>query len=100
MCRQDFLIQNDELVQYLGTDTEVTVPNTVKKINRGVFYNCANVTSVTLPVSLKQVCRSAFHRCEDLNLVRYLGTEAHVQEINFARGNEALLRAERIVCGF
>lgn len=82
-----------------NTRTEYTIPDGVQEIMRFAFLRNAHLTSVTLPASLKQVCWSAFRRCENLKLVRYLGNEAQFQEIDFARGNEDLLRAERIVCG-
>ena len=93
--------QKETLISYpIGnTRTDYTIPDGVREIMRFAFLRNAHLTSVTLPVSLKQVCWSAFRRCGNLRLVRYHGTEEQFKNIDFARGNEDLLRTERIVCG-
>ena len=49
--------------------TSVTIPNSVKTIERFSFYNCKSLTSVTIPNSVTTIEQSAFSECRSLNSV-------------------------------
>ncbi len=63
-----------EIVKYLGTDTEVTVPDSIPGLDNyavlvlgsEAFANNADVTAVTLPDSLKVIDDRAFINCTAL----------------------------------
>lgn len=57
----DFLILDGVLVKYLGTSTEVVIPEGVIKIDDHVFCE-KNLTSVTLPDSLMEIGSCAFYK--------------------------------------
>ena len=58
-AEEDFVIENGTLVKYVGTDTDVVIPEGVTTIGCGVFCNM-NITSVTIPNSVKCIEHSAF----------------------------------------
>lgn len=61
------------LVNYVGTDTEITLPvnyNGQKYvINDYAFYNCSKLTSVTIGNSVTSIGDSAFYGCTSLTSV-------------------------------
>ena len=44
-------------------------PNTVTKIRRGAFYNCARLTSVDIPASVTDIGNYAFYGCASLTAI-------------------------------
>ena len=62
--------------------TSVTIPNSVKTIERFAFYNCNSLTSVTIPNSVTTIEVYAFSVCTSLtsvtipNSVKTIGQEA------------------------
>ena len=55
----DFNIVDGILVEYLGNDSFVVIPDGVTKINDHVFLK-HYVTSVSIPVSVKKISKHAF----------------------------------------
>ncbi|WP_455097076.1 leucine-rich repeat domain-containing protein [Prevotella jejuni] len=49
--------------------TSVTIPNSVKTIERFAFYDCKSLTSVTIPNSVTTIEQSAFSYCSSLTSV-------------------------------
>ena len=66
---KDFIIRDADLLDYVGVDTDVVIPDGVKRIGRA-FYK-KNVTSVTMPGSVIMVCNAAFFECERLEKVTF-----------------------------
>lgn len=73
------------LIQFpAGLKVTYTIPNTVKTIGIGAFYDCKNLTgSLNLPNSINTIEKSAFENCTGLtgsltipNSVTYLGEDA------------------------
>ena len=71
---QDSLIDEDDpflidskgkLVAYVGTGTDVVLPDTVKTIGATAFQG-KDITSITFPDSLTEIERLAFYQCEEL----------------------------------
>jgi len=66
----DFLIMGDGiLVAYRGTNSSVTIPDTVKQIGPECFKNHTEITDVTIPESVITVCEEAFYGCSSLKNV-------------------------------
>ena len=54
------------LLAYIGTDTNVTIPNSVTSIRHHAFYGCSGLTSVTIPNSVTFIGSDAFAYCSGL----------------------------------
>ena len=65
----DFLIKDGVLVGYLGTDTEITIPENVTAIGASVFQNRTNLTSVEIPNTVTSIGDYAFRGCTALTMV-------------------------------
>ena len=63
-----FNIVGDTLVSYSGTESTVTIPDTVTSMdaNGDQFANCTAVTSVTLSKNLTELPKTAFFTCKSL----------------------------------
>ncbi len=84
------LINNDteyEVIDYIGTATEVIIPDTyngklVTSIGNSAFYNCDSLTSIVIPNSVEAIGYGAFSSCDRLtsitigNSVTNIGYEA------------------------
>ena len=62
----EFVIVNGILVAYQGTDSIVTIPDSVTEIGSEAFYGHSNVTKVTIPNSVTSIGSHAFCRCDSL----------------------------------
>ena len=54
------------LVEYFGTDTEVTIPYSITKIGENAFANNTTITKVTVQNSVKSIGYRAFMGCTSL----------------------------------
>lgn len=62
----DFHIINNELVEYKGDDTVVSIPQGVQTISSSAFKGNQRVTKVVLPNSLETIEDGAFKNCTNL----------------------------------
>lgn len=60
----NFIIKDDTLTEYVGNETEVTIPNSVNKVGEYAFYDCKNLTTVFMPESVTTIGKSAFKGCK------------------------------------
>lgn len=67
----DFLIENGRLISYRGSDTTVTVPNTVTVVSSLAFYNNSKVKKIILPSSVTTVEKYAFAKCSSLRVISF-----------------------------
>ena len=65
----DFVIKEDTLLEYNGTDTDVVIPDGIRRI--GKAFREKNITSVTMPDSVSIICSMAFYGCSQLRKVRF-----------------------------
>lgn len=80
-CIKDNILYSKNMLEIIGcfdkSITEITIPDTVKKINRYAFCNCTALKTVTIPPSVIDYGSAAFRNCTSLELV------------NFDKGEEA-----------
>jgi hypothetical protein len=78
----DFEINDNQLISYLGNSEEVTIPEGVIYIENDAFANCESITTVHLPYGLQHIGDNAFAGCTNLTHVNipygvtYIGEEA------------------------
>lgn len=65
----DFKMEGSTLVKYRGTDTNVSVPNTVEVIGESAFEENDTVELIVLPNSVKRIEAYAFWGCDRLDTV-------------------------------
>lgn len=59
-------IQNGVLLGYYGSESDITLPNTVTKINDDALKGNKKIVSVTIPGSVKDIGNNAFQGCPNL----------------------------------
>ena len=68
------------LIDYLGDEVDITLPNSITIINSYAFYQLNNIHTVTLNNGVKEILSNAFYECgslqynEDDNDLQYLGS--------------------------
>lgn len=77
----DYIVVNNILIEVKGGKNSYTVPDGVKNISSGVFYNNVTLTKVELPASLEVVGDYAFAGCKMLESVKL---PANVKEVGYA----------------
>ncbi len=69
MSNNDFQIKNGVLKKYTGTDTNVVIPDGVKRIGDNAFSYCESLVSVIIPNGVKKIGEYAFYGCKNLELI-------------------------------
>jgi len=69
--KNNFVIKGDTLLDYTGTDTDVVIPDGIRRI--GEAFREKNIISVTMPDSVSIICSMAFYGCSQLRKVRFSG---------------------------
>lgn len=81
------------LFQWLGNDSEYTIPDGVTVIGDYAFENYSSLTSITIPESVTDIGYCAFLYCNSLTDIYFTGTQAEWDAIAVADGNNKLLSA-------
>ena len=70
----------------------ITLPDSVTLIDEAAFMNCSSLQSICVG-AVKMVAYSAFHGCAALTAVSYVGSETGWKAVSIAAYNEPLLAA-------
>ena len=82
--REDgFCITNGVLIKYMGSETSVTIPNSVTSLGERAFYECPGLTSVTIPNSVTSIGSRAFYCCSDLASVTIPNSVTEIESRGF-----------------
>lgn len=81
---EKFTIKETVLEKYIGTETEVTVPEGITEISSFAFID-TNITSVILPNSVKKIGMYAFCGCVQLKQISISRMVTSVEEYAFAK---------------
>lgn len=65
----DYAVMFGILLEYYGSDTDVTIPETVRRIGELAFDDRDFIESVTVPGFISVIGESAFQRCDGLKKV-------------------------------
>lgn len=66
---EDFVIEENELVEYVGDGGDVIIPEGVTRIGESAFECCDSLTSVSLADSVTSIGDYAFSECQNLDTV-------------------------------
>ena len=69
VIRNDLIIVDNRVVAYVGTDTNVVIPDGVIAIADYVFCGCSNLTSIVIPDSITSIGDYAFFGCNSLTSI-------------------------------
>mgnify|MGYP004675631567 CR=1 FL=1 len=84
---KDYVIINNILEKYCGTESNVTIPNGVEIIKTNAFSGCGRVLSIAIPVSVTTIQDWAFFNCNKLKTIFYLGTKQQWDTIKKGYGS-------------
>ncbi len=80
----DFIVdENDVLIDYVGTATDLIVPYGVKEIGHGVFQNNCDITSIVMPASVTKIGNSAFTNACSLTSVTIPSSVVYMDNFAF-----------------
>ena len=73
--------------RYVGSETEVTVPDGVDSVGSNAFYDCKGLTKLALPQGLKEIGDHAFVGCAGLS---YIDIPDGVEKVNGMIAGESI----------
>ena len=79
----DFIITDNKLEKYNGTDTEVKIPDNVKTIEINAFSCSENLQSVIIPEGVEVIGFAAFRECKNLQSVTIPKSVTTIMEFAF-----------------
>ena len=66
---EDFVIEDDRFIKYIGHDKKVVIPNGIKSIGSCAFWDNQSIEEVVLPESLISLGGDTFYNCRNLRKV-------------------------------
>ena len=64
-----YINDNKILLNYVGANTNITIPSDITEIYKDAFYENKNITSVTIGNSVTSIGYEAFYNCDNLTSV-------------------------------
>jgi|GEM_PF-5340709 len=110
---EEFVIINNILIDYNGSEANVvvpegvvaissafsdnaaiktvTLPKSLTKIGHSSFFRCSNLESIVVPASVTVIENHAFYSCSSLQSIQYLGDAPEIAEDAFKDVPEGLI---------
>ena len=63
---ESFAIDNGVIYKYVGKNSKIVIPDSVRSIGKWAFYGCKSLTSITIPESVTSIGDWAFSSCTSL----------------------------------
>ncbi|MCQ4672836.1 leucine-rich repeat protein [Lactonifactor longoviformis] len=80
---EEQLIEENILICYTGSASQVEIPEGVTEIGPGAFQNNTSLQNVTIPQSVEKIDRNAFRGCAQLEKVEFPMTNLELGEFAF-----------------
>ena len=90
-----FVIFDDYLEAYTGTDTSVEIPQNVKTIGRSAFDGNAYVISIQISNGVATIEELAFANCKKLRTVFIPDSVSHIEDNAFSGNTDFLIQCSR-----
>ena len=78
----EFAMKDGVLTKYNGSDSSVTIPESVTKINQSAFSGCTSLTSVTIHEGVSEIGERAFAGCTALASVTIPGSVTYIYKVS------------------
>lgn len=65
----DFVVENGVLLKYVGTNSDVVIPEGITEISYAAFANCTDLKSIKIPEGVTTIGEYAFSGCSNLSKV-------------------------------
>ncbi len=79
-----FVVVDGVLYDYYGEDTDIVIPDTVRRIDNSVFRDNENLKRVTVPDSVICIGECAFCNCDELTEVNFADSVLSIGEDAFS----------------
>lgn len=79
----DFVIRAGVLEKYNGSETKVTIPDTVRFIGKYSFQDCYGLTEVIVPEGVTAINQGAFRNCKSLEKISLPDTLTIIEDCAF-----------------
>ena len=56
----DFILENNTLIKYVGNDSNIVIPPSVTTIGKEAFKGCSSLTEVIIPDSVTTIGKGSF----------------------------------------
>lgn len=76
----NFLMSGNTLIQYVGSDQIVKIPDNVVNISKGAFRYSSKVKKIVVPSSVRTIDQIAFYKCPKLQYIVFAGKATSVSE--------------------
>ena len=90
LLSNDFLIEDNILVHYLGNNQDVTIPDGVHTIGQYAFYGKSTIKTITIPQSVELINTNAFDKCTGIE-----SFNVHHANNNYSSHNGVLMNNDQ-----
>lgn len=84
-AQEEFELAGETLVKYVGSSTQVVIPDSVKNISANAFTGCAGVKNIVVPGSVESISQHVFYDCKKLECVTFLAGVKTIEKKAFVK---------------